>query len=188
MEQKDSLKSLLHGLPKKSIVTCRAVCEVPAFGIVTKFYLVRVMLRGVQGKGSKGSFNERIIRLLFQLKLIIFKLGNETLDLTKSDFSHRLLRHDLGTQPVYEWRRLLFTTGYSSDHSFHRCCRQHQKHWMLENERTNLDHKISRRPFCYSVSNFDLFSLVWSPIFPELGHFKTITQAQLFSFFSMSFF
>lgn len=169
------------------MVTCRAVCEVPAFGIVTKFYLVRVMLRGVQGKGSKGSFNERIIRLLFQLKLIIFKLGNETLDLTKSDFSHRLLRHDLGTQPSMNedacclqqvtLRTILFTDVAVNI-----------KNTVLENERTNLDHKISRRPFCYSVSNFDLFSLVWSPIFSELGHFKTITQAQLFSFFSMSFF
>ena len=98
MEQKVSLKLLLHGLPKNSIVICRTV-SVPAFGIVTKFYLVRVMLRGVQGISSKRNFNERIIRLLFQLKLIIFKPGNETLDLTKSDFSHRLLRHDLGTQP-----------------------------------------------------------------------------------------
>ena len=42
---------------------------------------------------------KELYHFFFQLKLIIFKPGNETLDLTKSDFSHRLLRHDLGTQP-----------------------------------------------------------------------------------------
>lgn len=186
MEQKVSLKLLLHGLPNNSIVTCRAVCEVPAFGIVTKFYL-RLATRS-SGNKFEEELQWKNYTTSFSIEIDYFQTREWNTGLNKVRFLPQVVKAWPWHPTVYEWRRLLFTTGYSSDHSFHRCCRQHQKHWMLENERTYLDHKISRRPFCYSVSNFDLFSLVWSPIFPELGHFKTITQAQLFSFFSMSFF
>ena len=175
MEQKVSLKLLLHGLPKNSIVTCRAVCEVPAFWNSHQILFSKSHATRSSGNKFEEELQWKNYTTSFSIEIDYFQTREWNTGLNKVRFLPQVVKAWPWHPTVYEWRRLLFTTGYSTDHSFHRCCRQHQKHSVLENERTNLDHKISRRPFCYSVSNFDLFSLVWSPIFPELGHFKTIT-------------